>query len=234
MYLRNCLLFLSRLLYIKHNGHPFWEAFKENIEVFSTEDLENMHSQLSLLMSRMSDKSNDKAIQERWRLLGETRGIEQRVNNIYRTNEQRPDKRRSGKVIPKDSPEVNKAYAYIFDVLSLLEEHNSTTQEQIADLNNGMIETIEDLECFGIQDQLYCIHHPLAPVPITSGQVPLANIAEYVRYDIANLASWVTGTQSMTCGCQSGCSTNNCRCRSSQISCGHACKCEKLMCINKL
>ena len=130
MYLRNCLLFLSKLLHVKNNKHVFWEAFKANLETFSTEDLENMHSQLSLLMSRMSDRSDDSAIQVRWRLLLETRRIEKLVNNIYRTKEQRPDKRRSGKRIYEDSEEVERSYSYRFDIISLLEEHNTKNKQQ--------------------------------------------------------------------------------------------------------
>lgn len=104
------------MLYVKNNNHVFWQAFKANIELFSTEDLENLHSKLSLLMHRMADKSNNDGIQERFRLLPETQRIEQLVDNLYGTKERKhtEDKRRSGKQVPVDSAIVKKSYAYIY------------------------------------------------------------------------------------------------------------------------
>lgn len=233
MYLRNCLLSLSKLLYVKNNGHVFWNAFKSNMEDFSTEDLENLHSQLSLLMSRMADRSDDDGIQERFRLLPEITRIESLVKDIYGAKETNPDKRRSGKTIPSNSPEVEKSYAYMFDVLTLLEEHYIGIPAQIANLSSGQIETVDDLQSFAVKDHLYYFPHPLSPVPISSAQLPLGNIAEYIRHDIANLKNWLTGNNFETCGCKSGCATRNCKCRASQSSCTDACKCEKALCTNK-
>lgn len=119
-------------------------------------------------------------------------------------------------------------------MLALLEEHGMTVQADLVNLANPSIKDVDNMEGVRLHDHLYFMEHPLAPVPISSSQLPLGNITNYLAHDIANLKSWLTGGGgTTTCACQSGCSTNNCKCRSEQKHCSAACACYKMMCINK-
>ena len=233
-YARNCLLFLARLLHLKKCGHSFWKAFCRNLDLFTTEDLENLHSQLSLFMARIGDRADDDAIQERFRLLPEVKRLETLVNRVYGGKETRPNKRHSRKKVPEDCEEVKKCYSYLFDVLSQLEEHEASIISKVVNLNNteDFAETVEKVECF--QDDCYFFfEHHLAPTVISSAHLPMGNIAKSLKSNIFRLKSWLTGRKVTYCSCRSGCATNSCRCRKSETQCRYSCKCNHFLCINK-
>ena len=204
------------------------------MEVFSTEDLENLHSQLSLLMSRIKDRADDAGIQERFRLLPETQRLKTRVNDLYNIREYRTNKRRSGKTVPDECVEVQRCFAYIFDVLTQIEENNVTATCKMVNLDNiqDVIEVSNDQDYFKLADHFLLFTHPLAPAPISSVHLPLGNIAKYVESDIANLKSWLSDKKETKCGCKSGCATKSCHCRAKKIECTFACDCNRLICTN--